>query len=161
MLRRPADIIRIIKLFNMSQVSRRRVPKEIENKIFETLLEAVSKVKSSKEVNSFLSDLLSPVEKIMIAKRLAIAALLSKGYDYETIKDLIKVSQSTIAKVSITMSINNGYNVVINKISRSENTREFWQEIERLLHRMSIAKDTFKPDDDLERIFGHKRKTLV
>lgn len=145
----------------MSQVSRRKVSKEIENKIFETLLEAVSTVKSSNEVRSFLSDLLSPVEKIMIAKRLAIAALLSRGYSYEAIKDLLKVSQTTIAKVSITMSINNGYWNVINKISKSEKSREFWQDIERLLNRMSIANNTFKEDDDLKRIFGHKRKTLV
>ena len=145
----------------MSQVSRRKVAKEIENKILETLLEAISTIKTSKEVNLFLSDLLSPVEKIMISKRLAIAALLSKGYDYETIKDLIKVSQATIAKVSVTMSINNGYSVVINKISRSESTREFWHDIERLLSRMSFTTETFKPDEDLKRIYNHKRKTLV
>lgn len=145
----------------MSQVSRRKVPKEIENKIFDTLLEAISTVKSAREVSSFLSDLLSPVEKIMIAKRLAIAALLSKGYNYETIKDLIKVSQTTIAKVSITMSLNNGYRNVIDKISKSEKSREFWQDIERLLNRMSIANNTFKDDEGLKRIFKHKRKTLV
>lgn len=145
----------------MSQVSRRKVPKEIENKIFDTLLEAISTVKSTKDVSSFLSDLLSPVEKIMIAKRLAIAALLSKGYNYETIKDLIKVSQTTIAKISITMSLNNGYRDVIDKISKSEKTRDFWQGVERLLNQMAIANNIFKSDDDLKRILRHKRKTLV
>ena len=145
----------------MSQVSRRKVSKEIENKIFETLLEAISSIKSQKEINAFLSDLLSPVEKIMIAKRLAIAVLLSKGYSYETIKDLVKVSQTTIAKVSIAMNLNNGYRDVIDKISKSERTREFWQDIERMLNRMSITNNTFKPDENLKSILSHKRKTLV
>lgn len=71
----------------MSIVSRRKVSDRIENQINQTFWEAISKLTSKEEVTLFLNDLLSPTEKIVLAKRLAIAVLLSKGYGYESIPE--------------------------------------------------------------------------
>lgn len=142
----------------MSQVSKRKIQPEIELRIYETLWEAFSKLNSSSEIKSFLGDLLSPIEKIMIAKRLAIAALLSRKYDYENIKDLLKVSSATISKVSITLNFNKGYRLAIEKVARSEATREFWQDIESLLYRLSSTKNVFIPEGFIKKKLNHKRK---
>ena len=75
----------------MSQVSKRFVHKQVESKMYETLFEALKHLKSKEEIQSFLADLLSPIEKTMLAKRLAIAALLMRNYDYQTIMDMLKV----------------------------------------------------------------------
>lgn len=145
----------------MPQVSKRIISKDIESRMFETLWEAIATVKSTKEVQTFLNDLLSPTEKTMMAKRLAIAALLLKGFSYESIKDLLKVSNETIAKVAVTLNVNTGYKLVVGKIAKSETLREFWQQIERIDVRMTNRNDYVTPDDYLKIKLKHQRKTLV
>lgn len=129
--------------------------------MFETLWEVISKINSRSEIKDFVSDILSPTEKTMIAKRLAIASLLLRGYNYEAIKDLLKVSQSTISKVAIPLNNNMGYKTAINKVARSQATKEFLQDIAKMAHRMGVIGDTFKPEDYLSRKFGFEKKTLV
>lgn len=145
----------------MSQVSRRKLHKSVEEKIYNTLWEAVAKLNSDEEIKLFLNDLLSPTERTMIAKRLAIASLLAKGHTYDVIKDLLKVSQETVAKVSIAMSQSSGYISTINKIAKSEATREFWKDIESALYRISSPGKVFMPENAIKYKLGHKKKTLV
>lgn len=145
----------------MTQVSRKKVHKDVEEKMFETLWEAISALKSKEEIKNFINDLLSPPEKTMIAKRLAIAALLMRNLKYESIKDMLKVSQTTVSKVSITMKENVGYQNAINKIARSQAGKEFWRDVENLMLRMGIAKYTFAPDEQIKAVLKHKKKTLV
>ena len=54
----------------MPLVSKRKLQKDIEAKMYETFWEAISKVKSKSEVQGFLSDLLSPVERTIIPKKI-------------------------------------------------------------------------------------------
>lgn len=145
----------------MPLVSKRKLYRKIEDKMFETFWEAISKLKSKEEIRSFVSDLLSPVERMMIAKRLAIAALLLRNYSYDSIKDTLKVSGATIAKVSLVLNNNQGYKVAVNKIARSEATREFWHDIENLLFRLGNAHYAFEEEKIVKRKLRHKRKTLV
>lgn len=145
----------------MSRVSKRILNKQIEQQIFETLWEAISQVKNKGDVKLFLNDLLTPVERIMVAKRLAIAILLLRGKDYETIIDLLKVSNETISKVSLILKINNGYRIAINKIIRTEAGRQFWRDVENLLYRLGTPGKAFLPEEVIKRQLGHKKKTLV
>jgi Trp operon repressor len=115
----------------MTQVSRRPLAKEIEKRVFELFLEAVAEVKTKGQVEIFLKTLLSPTEKIMLAKRLAIAFLLYKGYGQRVISGWLKVSLTTVNHVSLIFKTEGaGYQLVIDKIVRSEKLAEFWQKIE-------------------------------
>lgn len=145
----------------MSQVSKRKVHHDIEEKMYETLWEAISQLKSRDDIQNFLNDLFSPVERQMITKRIAIAALLIKGYGYEAIQDLLKVSDTTVAKVSLILKGSDGYKTVINKIARSEASRAFWQDLENLFYRLSSPHNTFAPESLVKYKLGHKRKTLL
>ncbi|OGD92719.1 hypothetical protein A3C33_02270 [Candidatus Curtissbacteria bacterium RIFCSPHIGHO2_02_FULL_42_58] len=129
--------------------------------MFETLWEAISQVRDKDDVQIFLNDLLSPIERVMIAKRLAIAALLLKGNSYETIKDFLKVSTETVAKISLILKMNKGYQLAINKLIRTEAGKQFWQEIENLLYRLSSPGKVFLPEEAVKYKLGHKKKTLV
>jgi len=100
----------------VAQVSRRLLNKQIEQQIFETLWEAISQLKNKTEIQIFLTDLVTPTERIVLAKRLAIAVLLLKNTNYETIKDLIKVSGETISKVALTLKMSNGYRMRLTKL---------------------------------------------
>lgn len=73
----------------------------IEKKVYEVFINSVKNTKSSEEVIDFLNDLLSSVEKTMLAKRVSVAfMLLEDKYTYEEISRSLKVSFGTIAKIN-------------------------------------------------------------
>ena len=130
--------------------------------MLETLWEAVSQVKSKEEVKLFLNDLLTPVERVMVTKRLAVAALLLRGSSYQAIEDLIKVSSETIARIALILRDNSGYKIAVNKILRSEAGRLFWQDVENMLYRISAPGRVFLPEEVVKYKLGHnKKKTLL
>src|SRR3990167_1145940 len=101
----------------MSQVSKYPVSKQISDRIFEIFLNALVNIKNKDDADQFISDLLTPTEKIMLAKRLAIAFLLEKNYDYRTIQKIIRVSASTIKSVNTSRKFgSNGYRNLIERI---------------------------------------------
>lgn len=116
----------------MSQVSKRFISKEIEDRIFEIFWQSLALCSNKETVASFLEDLLTPTEKIVLAKRVSIAFLLLKGYDYLTINNVLKVSNPTIWTVNLWLKTKGqGYRLVLKKIIRSEKLKDFWQQIER------------------------------
>jgi len=118
----------------MPQVSRYPLSKEIEERMFKIFWKSLARLSSSGTIQKFLDDLLSPVEKIMLAKRLAIALLLSRNYSYEDIKKTLKVSNDTVAKVKIWLTHGGqGYKMVTKEILADEKMKEFWEKIEDVL----------------------------
>lgn len=105
----------------MTQVSKYPISKAIADRIFEILLKSLVKIHNQQEADQFISDLLTPTEKIMLAKRLAIALLLQKDYDYRTIQKIIRVSTATIASVNMVIRYGSkGYKNLLNKILKEE-----------------------------------------
>lgn len=105
----------------MAQVSKYPISKEIYDRIFEIFIKTLIKLKAKKEAEEFVQSLLTPVERIMLAKRLAIAFLLEKGYEYRQIQRIIRVSLPTIASVNIVRKYSSeGYKNIITKILKEE-----------------------------------------
>ena len=119
----------------MTQVSKYPISKKVADRIFEVFLKTLVEIKSNKEADEFISDLLTPTEKIMLAKRLAIAFLLEKGYDYRTIQKIIRVSAPTITSVNTARKYGSeGYKKLVAKIIREEKLISFFDEtVEKLL----------------------------
>lgn len=110
----------------MTQVSRKFLPKDTQKKLFDLFFKALANIKNPADIETFLFSLLGPAEKTMLAKRLGIALLLAKGYNYATIKDVLKVSQETIARVNGVFNYRSaGYEMVINKALRDEALGDF------------------------------------
>lgn len=108
----------------MTQVSRFRLKEDIQERVNELLAEVFLGIKDKSELKSFLDDFLSPTEKTVLSKRLAIAILLAKGNDYANIARVLKVTPTTISKVSLHMKYGNGSIVkitekVLNKDSKN------------------------------------------
>lgn len=113
----------------MSQVSNYPISKKVADRIFEIFLKTLVEIKSSEEANQFISDLLTPTEKIMLSKRLAIAFLLEKGYDYRTIQQILRVSAPTITSVNIARKYGSeGYKRLVSKIIKEEKLMKFFEE---------------------------------
>ncbi|MFH1833273.1 MAG: YerC/YecD family TrpR-related protein [Candidatus Levyibacteriota bacterium] len=110
----------------MSQISKYPISKEIADRIFEVFLKTFVRIRDREEADQFISDLLTPTEKVMLAKRLAIAFLLEKGHDYRTIQEIIRVSAPTIASVNLARQYGSeGYKKLISKILKEEKLDEF------------------------------------
>ncbi|MDP2637459.1 MAG: YerC/YecD family TrpR-related protein [Candidatus Levybacteria bacterium] len=113
----------------MTQVSNHPISKTVADRIFEIFLKSLVKIHNQEEADQFISDLLTPTEKIMLSKRLAIALLLRKNYDYRAIQEIIRVSAATIASVNMTIRYgSNGYKNLLNKILKEEKLVNLLQE---------------------------------
>lgn len=118
----------------MTQVSRRPLHKDVEKRIHEIFISSLAKVRVADEVYRFANDLLSPIEQKMLAKRIAIAFMLYKGYNQRSICHILKVSMGTVSRVSYKLQYGDkGYGRVINKIVASEKMGEFFQKIDDLI----------------------------
>ena len=110
----------------MAQVSKHPLSKAIYERIFEIFIKSIVSIKDKKEAEDFLNDFLTPTERIMLAKRLAIAVLLTKGYDYASIRKILHVSFSTVASVSVFLKYTGeGYKKVVDKLLKEEAIKDF------------------------------------
>lgn len=93
--------------------------KKDKDKLLIALCEAICSVKDSQEAAKLLTDLLSPAEIEIIAKRLEIAKLLTQGKTYGQIRDQIKVGFSTIARVNTWLNLaGEGFKIAISRAKK-------------------------------------------
>ncbi len=117
----------------MSQVSRRYLNPKVEQQIFDTFVESFTSLSSAQKSSDFLYDLLSPVEQIMLGKRLAIAYMLMENYSQRDIADTLKVSQPTVTKVNASLKTGAGYRTIISHMLQKEKIVAFFNKLEEKL----------------------------
>lgn len=121
----------------MAQLSKRVLQKNVEEKILDLFWTSISMLSAKEKVALFLDDLLSPTEKLMLGKRLAIAFMLMKGYDYPSINNRLKVSDSTIWNVKTNLTYKGkGYKMVIEQIMNKEKWGKFWQDLDHFFEQV-------------------------
>jgi len=84
----------------MSQVSKNRLNDKVYEKIFSLFPKFLYRMTSRGKQSELIDSFFTRTEKIVLAKRIAIAFMLVKGYNYRQISSKIKVSTSTILKVA-------------------------------------------------------------
>jgi uncharacterized protein YerC len=89
----------------MPHVSRKKLKKKTLKKINAELLAVLNLAKNKHEFASLFYELITRTEKIMLAKRLAIILMLSKDIPQHRIVKALKVSPSTVAKMSLKLQI--------------------------------------------------------
>lgn len=141
----------------MSQVSKRVLSKNIQDQLLENLWHAFADIKNAAEAEILLADFLSPTEKVMFAKRIAIAILLKKNYDFRSISKLLRVSTTTINNIYKMMGLNSkSYNFLIDKYNRRQTTKELFRHLERDFFRLRRGK-LFWQEDVIKARLGHKK----
>lgn len=102
----------------MPQVSKNPIPRETDRKIRKAFTKALVDIGSEREMERYIFDLLTPTERIMLAKRLAIAAMLIEEVPYREISEHLKVSTATVGRVNLWLQTSgDGYRLAIEKIS--------------------------------------------
>jgi len=72
--------------------------------IYRLFFEVISKGKNKQDFFHILDEIISPSEKLMLAKRVAIIYLLTKNTGVREIVDTLKVSTATVAKYVLLFS---------------------------------------------------------
>lgn len=112
----------------MTRLSRYPIKSSVREQIEKSLTWLLTHLTKEEELVKFLDDFLTETEKLLFAKRLAVAMMLEKGYSFYTIRDTLKVSTSTILKISQWLrKSGEGYKVAIKKLSEKEKLDEFWK----------------------------------
>lgn len=118
----------------MPQISRRFLDKKVEEKIKSLLPRCVSECRDIKVAGDFVDDLLTKTEKVMIAKRIAIALMILKKSSVSQIEETLKVSRGTIYTVAAWLSVKGvGYRSLLekiikeNEVQNEEHKQVFWE----------------------------------
>lgn len=110
----------------MTQISKYPIPDSTHQRILEIFFGTLVRIKSKEEAYQFVKDFLTPTEQIMLSKRLAIAFLLEKDYDFRTISKVLRVSTTTISHVNLMRKYGSrGYKTMIEKILSEEKVKDF------------------------------------
>lgn len=126
----------------MSQVSKLPIREDIYKNIFGLFLTLFTKSFTHSHAENILNELFTPTEKIVIAKRLGIAVLLKKGYQYNTIQQVLRVSRPTIAHINTQLKYTaNGLNYFTEEIIKDQKLSEYINTIvESVLKGFSLTK---------------------
>src|SRR3989344_1037615 len=116
----------------MPQISKYPISDAVYSRIFDIFLDTVSDLRGKKKVSDFINSFLTPTEQIMLAKRLAIAFLLAKGYDYRDISTILRVSTGTVSRVAINYKNKQSFSIVVEQMLKKEEIAEFWQDVGKI-----------------------------
>jgi TrpR-related protein YerC/YecD len=118
----------------MAQVSRNPIHKDVHYQIRDDFVWILSALRSIDEAKSFYYDFFTKTERMMFAKRLAVAMMLEKELTYQDIRSLLHVSTSTISRVSGWLDRSGtGVKQALDKLIREERMTQFWEKVDRLL----------------------------
>lgn len=115
------------------QVSKRRVSRKVEKKVYSRLYQTIADIKNPQEAESFLKDLFSKTELSVMVKRLAVAYLLKNGKNYREIKERLKVSSATISSVAEQIEKGEGFKIALKKIEADEWAERWAEKIKNLM----------------------------
>jgi len=82
--------------FKMTQVSRIPLPKEKLDKIYHLFFDFIASANKESAVEAVLTEIITPTEKIMLAKRVACFYLIAKNIGLVEISRALKLSLSTV-----------------------------------------------------------------
>ena len=97
--------------------------KQAEN--IEELLEVILSLRDKEEGRAFLRDLCTVQELISFSQRLQVAKLLLAGETYESIRQQIPVSSTTITRINTALQFGSGgYQSVLSRLSKGTGEAE-------------------------------------
>jgi len=114
-------------------MSHYQIKESVLEKLFELSFNILGRKNSKQEFMNTLSDILSPIERLMIAKRIAIMYLITKNIEYSAISDVLKVSTATIAKYAFLLEKSQGIKKSLTTLLKTEGIKLFFDEFFNLL----------------------------
>jgi uncharacterized protein YerC len=113
----------------MIRISYLKIKNEDYKKIFSIFYKVIGETENKNEFSKILFDLLTPAERIMLIKRIAVIYLLLKDVNYLTICKILKVSNGTVSKYKLLIESSSGIVPVLKKMIGNEKIWLFFEEI--------------------------------
>jgi len=113
----------------MVRISYLQIKAQDYEKIFSIFYKVLGETENKDEFNKILFDLLTPAERIMLIKRIAIIYLLLKEIDYRMICKALKVSNTTVNKYKLSLERSEGIVPVLKNMVKHEKVWLFFEEI--------------------------------
>src|SRR3989344_8919319 len=122
------------------RASKKYISPQTRERMYEILVKAISRANHQKDIVNFLTDLLSPPEREMLAKRLAIAYLLVREkYTHREISNILKVGLGTIQRVSrVLEDEGSGYRKIITTLKKDVSVEEFIDGLVELIGNLDL-----------------------
>lgn len=110
-----------------------KLTKQEQEQLLISFCRALAALNTPEEAAQFLKDLLSRQEAEMLAKRIEIARLLIDGKTYENIRNMLKVSQGTVARVNQWLATSGeGYRLVAKRVKKEKTDQQkYIEELEK------------------------------
>src|SRR6186997_315053 len=102
----------------MPHISSKKLDEKLLENLFGKLIIVFEQAQSKKYLKEVLRELFTETEKVMFAKRIAIVLMLTSSTPQHKIVDILGVSPTTVAKMSLEIEI--GKYKTILKISKEE-----------------------------------------
>lgn len=119
----------------MGRVSQNPLSPEVRREITDSLIRIMVKIDDDALLRKFLDDLFTPVEKLMLAKRLMVSVLLQRGYSYGAICRALKMSKTTVLLIQrdFAKGGGEGYRAVFQKFFQKNSGQKVVGAIEKFL----------------------------
>lgn len=103
----------------MPHISKRKVKTEIFNQILDFLFVSLAEIDHKDEMIKFLNSFLTKTERLMLAKRLAIAYLLKENVSEQKISEVLSVGRPTIDRMRLLLgSESEGFEIALKKLRK-------------------------------------------
>ena len=123
----------------MPHVSRNKLGSSTENTLTHNLNTVFTHIGKGDEMLSFLDALLTPTEKVMLAKRLAIIVLLEEGLPESHIASLLHVTRITVSRMQLYYEARGqGFKIALQKLAEQKQLESFKKYL------LSLAKYSIK-----------------
>ena len=84
----------------MTRISKKKLKSSVSEAIGAQLLGSIIHARTKRDAHALLTELLTSSERIMLAKRFAIIAMLARGYSFTQIEKLLETSSDTVVRIS-------------------------------------------------------------
>lgn len=122
----------------MAKLSRFHLKPEDQRYLRAELWKDIASLDKANSVEQFLNEFFTPTETVMFAKRLEILKLLRQDYLYGEIKEFLKVTPNTIAKMNNILHLaNSEFLAILDGLVRQQKERKGKQSKKRERHHPS------------------------
>lgn len=110
----------------MPHLSRFKLSKRAEEEIVKNLEIVLTKLSKEDDMKEFLLSLLTPTERVMLAKRLSMVVLIKEGVPESHIASTLHVTRETVSRMQLFLEARGkGYDSAFNKLKNDKLLKEF------------------------------------
>ena len=114
----------------MPHISNKKISDESFLDIYNQLIVIFHTASQKRMLDMIFKEFLTPTEKVMLTKRLAIIYMISEGISIHYISEILLVSRSTVSRISLAHEIGK-YRSIETIIKK--NKESIWQSIENMI----------------------------